>query len=158
MINKEHKYHTIIEWTGNKGAGTSGYHAYGRDHQVSVYGKETIRASSDPAYLGDPTLYNPEELFVISVSSCHMLWYLHLCSDSNIIVENYQDKAVGILKEDGERGGKFTSIVLKPKILVRNGSDLALAMELHDKAHEKCFIANSCKVVITIEAEIREAD
>ena len=79
---KQHHYSMCIEWTGNEGKGTESYNSYSRNH--SIYGKDKyskILASSDPTFLGDSTKYNPEDLFLSSLSACHMLWYLHLCTN-----------------------------------------------------------------------------
>ena len=76
---KRHTYQTQVDWTGNTGEGTKTYQGYGRDHTITSDGKARIQGSSDPAFRGDATRYNPEELLVASLSACHMLWYLHLC-------------------------------------------------------------------------------
>ena len=143
-MNKEHKYSLTINWTGNLGKGTSGYQSYNRSHTISVEGKEKIFCSSDPAFRGDNTKHNPEELFLASLSSCHMLWYLHLCADAGIIVIDYIDNATGILKEDTINGGRFISVTLHPLVKVINNSMIEKANALHDDANKQCFIANSC--------------
>lgn len=142
-MSKEHHYKTIIEWTGNKGTGTSNYRSYERSHTVSVENKTVIEASSDPAFRGDKTKYNPEELFLSSVSSCHMLWYLHFCSEAGIIVTGYTDTATGIMAENPDGSGHFTEITLHPAVTVTDESMIEKAQQLHAKANEYCFIANS---------------
>src|SRR5262245_58368368 len=106
--NKEHHYRIAVEWTGNKGSGTSGYTHYERSHVISAEGKPSISASSDPTFRGDPASYNPEEMLVAALSSCHMLWYLHLASVSGIIVSTYVDHATGTMTETADGGGRFT--------------------------------------------------
>lgn len=76
---KAHHYNITVEWTGNTGNGTQNYKSYTRDYNVLCDGKPEIKGSSDPAFLGDRTRYNPEDMLVTSLSSCHMLWYPHLC-------------------------------------------------------------------------------
>ena len=93
--HKEHNYKLSIRWTGNKGEGTKNYTAYERSHVIQVENKPDISGSSDPAFRGDSTRYNPEELLVASLSSCHMLWYLHLCAEAKVIVIDYVDHATG---------------------------------------------------------------
>ena len=88
-----------MRWTGNTGQGTRDYRGYERAHEYSVEGKPVIPGSSDPNFRGDRTRYNPEELLVMSLSSCHMLWYLHLCADSKIVVVEYVDDAIGTMVE-----------------------------------------------------------
>ena len=78
---KSHLYPIRMRWTGNTGQGTGDYRGYERAHEYSVEGKPVIPGSSDPTFRGDRTRYNPEELLVMSLSSCHMLWYLHLCAE-----------------------------------------------------------------------------
>lgn len=146
---KEHRYETNLEWEGNKGEGTSGYRAYGREYEINVTGKaQPIIGSSDPAFLGDPTRYNPEELLVASISSCHMLWYLHLCASNGIIVNNYSDKASGLMTENPDGSGQFSEVVLYPEVEITNKENTQKAIELHQMAHEKCFIARSCNFQI----------
>ena len=82
---KLHTYEVRVEWTGNDGEGTKTYKGYRRDHAITSEGKPQIQGSSDPSFRGDRSRYNPEELLVASLSSCHMLWYLHLCTVSHIV-------------------------------------------------------------------------
>lgn len=138
-----HRYQVTIAWTGNRGTGTNNYGAYGRDHEIYCPGKPVIAVSADPAFRGDPNRYNPEELLVASISSCHMLWYLHLYADADVPVTAYEDSAEGRLEERADGSGRFTEVVLHPNVTIAAGADTALAERLHAKAHEKCFIANS---------------
>ncbi len=140
---KEHQYQLGIKWLGNSSAGTINYHGYKRDYEIIVEGKELIKGSSDPEFLGDPARYNPEELLLASVSSCHMLWYLHLCSKAGVIVTGYRDQPKGIMLETAGGGGKFSSIDLFPEVTLSNISMTGRANSLHAKANELCFIANS---------------
>ncbi|MEE9361137.1 MAG: OsmC family protein [Cellulophaga sp.] len=139
----QHTYTTSVKWTGNKGKGTSNYRDFERSHIVSIANKPDILCSSDPAFLGDKTKYNPEELLLASLSSCHMLWYLHLCSESNIIVTNYLDNATGVMMERPNGSGYFSKAILNPTVIVAENSMVEKAIELHKKANELCFIANS---------------
>jgi organic hydroperoxide reductase OsmC/OhrA len=149
---KRHQYSLTIKWTGNKGEGTDGYKSYERSHEILVDGKEIINGSSDPAFLGDKTKYNPEELLIASISSCHMLWYLHLCSDAGIVVTDYIDNAKGMMEETDNGGGKFTSVTLYPIITLKNIDQKEEAATLHIKANELCFIANSLNFKIQHQA------
>ncbi len=141
--DRDHTYVVTITWTGNRGTGTSGYRAYARAHDATVPGKPPLALSSDPAFQGDRLRYNPEEMLVASLSSCHMLWYLHLCSTESILVQAYEDIAEGIMSERSDGGGAFVEVVLAPEITLSPGADLARARALHAEAHRKCFIANS---------------
>jgi organic hydroperoxide reductase OsmC/OhrA len=144
-MDKEHKYSLTIQWTGNKGSGTTSYRTYERSHLILAENKPEIFCSSDPHFLGDRTKYNPEELFVASLSACHMLWYLHLCSDRGIIILDYLDHAQGTMVETPDGGGYFSGVDLFPKVMVRESDMLKGALELHHRAGELCFLANSVK-------------
>lgn len=141
---KEHNYKAIIEWTGNLGEGTSGYTSYERSHTIQLKDKPVIAASSDPSFRGDPKKHNPEELFLASLSSCHMLWYLHLCSVEGVVVMDYRDEATGKMIEEKNGKGRFTEVILYPKVMVLRSEMIDKAQKLHQKANEMCFIANSC--------------
>jgi organic hydroperoxide reductase OsmC/OhrA len=147
-MNKEHTYTTNIEWIGNKGSGTSDYLAYSRNHILHIDGKADLQCSSDSIFHGDKSKHNPEDFFVAALSACHMLWYLHLCADAGIIVVDYKDQADGTLLLDSVNGGRFVSVTLNPVVTVINESMIGLARELHNDAHKKCFIANSCNFPI----------
>jgi len=142
-MKKKHRYSATVKWTGNKGNGTSNYKEFERSHSIHIAHKPTILCSSDPSFLGDPTKYNPEELLLASLSSCHMLWYLHLCSISSIIVTKYTDNAAGIMIEKPTGIGYFSQVCLNPTVIVSKNSMIKEAIELHKKANEHCFIANS---------------
>ncbi|MDY8134465.1 OsmC family protein [Aquimarina sp. 2201CG5-10] len=146
---KNHNYLVKIEWTGNQGKGTLDYKSYNRSHTISGKGKyNDILASSDPSFLGDPSRYNPEELFLSSLSTCHMLWYLHLCSVNKIVVTDYIDNATGIMEESKDGNGRFTEVTLNPIVTIENEKQIKKANELHSEANRMCFIANSCNFKI----------
>ncbi|SFD97677.1 Organic hydroperoxide reductase OsmC/OhrA [Chitinophaga sp. CF118] len=142
-MKEQHQYRATIRWTGNKGEGTSNYRAYERSHSISIDNKLTILGSSDPAFRGDRTKHNPEDLLVSSLSACHMLWYLHLCSEAGVIIVDYVDNATGIMIETSNGGGQFAEVILNPIVTVADSSMIDKANELHKKANELCFIANS---------------
>ncbi|MBS0001366.1 MAG: OsmC family protein [Cyclobacteriaceae bacterium] len=144
-MNRRHRYKLRIRWTGNLGEGTRNYRAYERSHSIQAEKKAEISGSSDPAFLGDPERYNPEELFVAALSSCHMLWYLHLCAEAGIVVTAYEDHATGIMEETPDGGGHFTEVTLNPIVSITDELKIDKANALHSKANEKCFIANSVK-------------
>jgi organic hydroperoxide reductase OsmC/OhrA len=143
-----HNYSLTVKWTGNNGQGTKDYRAYNRDHTVFMDGKNDILCSSDAAFRGDPSKPNPEELLLASISSCHMLWYLHLCADHGIVVVDYSDKATGIMQETETGSGRFIEVTLHPVVVITDKNKIDLANKLHKKANEFCFIANSCNFTI----------
>jgi organic hydroperoxide reductase OsmC/OhrA len=156
MAHGEHKYNVTVEWTGNKGTGTSGYRDYSRNHTIRSGSKPDIAGSSDAAFLGDAARWNPEDLLVASASACHKLWYLHLCAEAGITVLAYVDHAQGTML-DSPQQGSFTEIVLRPRVTIRAGDDRERAEHLHHSAHEKCYVANSVNFPILCEPTIEFA-
>ncbi|MFM9950769.1 MAG: OsmC family protein [Saprospiraceae bacterium] len=142
-MHGQHHYKLTIQWTGNKGTGTSHYRAYERNHSILVDNKVEILGSSDPAFRGDKTRHNPEEFLVAALSSCHMLSYLHLCAVAGVVVTDYVDHATGTMVETADGGGHFTEVTLNPVVTVTEQSMFEKANELHKKASELCLIANS---------------
>jgi len=142
---RPHTYQLEVRWTGNRGKGTSDYRAYDRSHTIRSGEKAIIECSSDPAFRGDTSRYNPEELLVASLSACHMLWYLHLCSEAGIVVTDYADEAMGIMEEKPNGGGYFTEVTLNPIVTITEATRLGEANDLHKKANELCFIATSVR-------------
>lgn len=153
-MGKQHAYEVAVTWTGNQGTGTSSYRAYARDHDVTADGRTPIAGSSDPAFRGDPSRWNPEQLLVVSVSQCHMLWYLHLCAVNGVVVESYVDNAVGTMEEAPDGSGRFTSVTLRPAITVASEGMAATAAGLHEEANRMCFIANSVSFPVHHEPAI----
>jgi organic hydroperoxide reductase OsmC/OhrA len=153
----DHTYPVHVEWTGNLGVGTRDYRSYEREHVLSVPGKPTVPMSSDPAFRGDPTRYNPEELLVAALSGCHMLWYLHLCSDAGITVTEYRDDAQGRMRESRGGGGRFTEVVLRPVVTVIGEENVKLAIALHERAHDLCYIASSVNFTVRCQPVVRTA-
>jgi len=153
---KQHMYHCELEWTGNDGQGTKGYSTYRRDHVIRCAGKPEVPASSDPSFRGDKTRYNPEELLVASLSSCHMLWYLHLCAVNKIVVMEYRDAAEGVMRENPDGSGEFVEVELRPQVRITAG-DPEKAAELHHQAHSLCFISRSVDFPVKISPAISQA-
>jgi organic hydroperoxide reductase OsmC/OhrA len=158
MTSKCHSYRVVVTWTGNRGQGTSGYRAYDRSHEVTAgppdqpkdpahasrgRGPQPIAASSDPAFRGDPDRWNPEQLLTAALAECHMLWYLHLCAVAGVVVTGYRDEAAGLMTEDADGGGRFSEVVLRPRVTVSSPDMIEEAAGLHRDAHEKCFVARS---------------
>lgn len=151
---KQHTYRVRVDWTGNDGAGTTNYRSYRRDHTISADGKPPLPGSSDPAFRGDATRYNPEDLLVASLSACHMLWYLHLCAVNQINVLAYVDRAAGEMTESADGSSAFTRVMLAPRVTIAAGGDPDRARALHDEAHHLCFIARSVNFRVGLSPEI----
>lgn len=155
---KEHRYRSKVVWTGNTGAGTADYRNYERSHHIIIDNKALIEGSSDPAFRGDKSRHNPEDLLLSSLSSCHMLWYLHFCAVNNVIVEAYTDLAEGVMIEEEDGRGRFKSVTLHPDVVVKSASMADKALALHQKASEYCFIANSVNFPVIHQPRIRVSD
>ncbi|MHA4809783.1 OsmC family protein [Flavitalea flava] len=145
---KEHHYNATITWTGNLGEGTKNYRAYKRHHTTSITGKPDILGSSQPSYQGDADRHNPEDLLLASISTCHMLWYLHLCSVAGITITGYVDRPEGTMLEKDDGSGHFTEVILHPEIIITDPAKIEKAKSLHHDAGKMCFIANSCNFPI----------
>ncbi|MEM1119041.1 MAG: OsmC family protein [Bacteroidota bacterium] len=157
MRAKEHNYSIGLKWTGNLGKGTKKYTAYSRDHEIQAFGKPLILGSSDPSFRGNPQRYNPEDLFVSTLSSCHMLWYLHLCTVNKITVIAYEDSAKGVMLEAENGSGRFKRVTLFPSVVIKENDKIDLATKLHQQAHDYCFIANSVNFEVACEPTIMVA-
>lgn len=155
--DKHHRYEVRTVWTGNEAGPATSYEGYSRNHRVEIAGKPPIEGSADPAFRGDPARHNPEDLLVAALSTCHMLWFLHLCVVKKIAVHAYEDRAYGIMAET-PRPGRFIEAVLRPVVTIGKGGDRALALKLHERAHAECFVANSVNFPVRHEATIVEAE
>lgn len=142
-MEHQHNYELTTVWTGNNGEGTKNVRTYDRSHTVSITGKPDLLLTTGNPSVGDQSKLNPEDLLVAAISSCHMLSYLYLCSMDGIIITSYTDKATGIMIEQVRGGGSFKEVELNPEVQVADKSMVTKAIELHHKAHEICYIANS---------------
>ena len=145
----EHAYAIDLEWTGNRGPGTSGYKDYGRDHTVSAEGKHPIAGSADRAFFGDTDRWNPEEMLLAALAQCHLLSYLAEAARAGVVVVGYTDAATGTMEQTGNGGGHFTAVTLRPRVTVADPDSVELAASLHRPAAEKCFIAASVNFPVT---------
>ena len=155
MADKTHHYEVTLNWTGDRGSGTSGYASYDRAHVLSAPGKPDIPGSSDPHFRGDPARWNPEELLLASLSACHQLWYLHLCSVNKVTVTAYRDQASGEMVEHADGSGEFARVMLRPDVTIAAGSDPEKALELHHEAARLCFVARSMNFPVEHEPRVK---
>jgi organic hydroperoxide reductase OsmC/OhrA len=149
-MNRPHRYRVDVVWTGNRGSGTDGYRNYSRNHVIRVPGKPELAGSADPTFRGDATRYNPEDMLVAALSTCHMLSYLHMATVAGVVVTDYRDSAEGTMVTEGD-GGRFTEVVLRPVVTITAASDPAKAEAAHEAAHHACFIANSVNFPVRCE-------
>lgn len=155
-MTKHHDFTSHIKWTGNRGTGTSSYRSYDRTWDIAVPGKPVVQCSNDPMLGGDPTLMNPEDLLLSSLSACHMLWYLHLASAAGIAVSAYSDTPLGHGETSPDGAGRFIAATLRPRIEVPKGTDLVRAEAIHHEIHKVCFIARSVNFPLKIEPTFSE--
>jgi organic hydroperoxide reductase OsmC/OhrA len=147
------KHEVLVTWRSD-GRFESG--KYSRAHEWRFDGGAVVRGSSSPSVIpvpqSDPAAVDPEEALLAAASSCHMLWFLSLARDAGLAVESYADSAEAVLGKDDRGRIAITRIVLRPDIRFAGALPSELQLEeLHDKAHEKCFIANSLRSDIVVE-------
>jgi organic hydroperoxide reductase OsmC/OhrA len=149
----DHHFAVDIEWTGNRGTGTSGYKEYGRETVISAPTKISIDGSSARVFHGNPDRWNPEELLIAALAECHLLSYLHVALQHGVIVTGYTDAATGTMEQTASGGGHFTSVTLRPVVTIASG-DPAIAQQIHEEAAEKCFIAASVNFPVLHEPQV----
>ena len=152
---KTHTYSAKLIWDGNTGKGTASYTAYDRSYHTLITGKPDLNGSADPVFQGDKTKHNPEDLLLTAISACHMLFYLSLCARKHVCVLDYQDTIQGSLRVLDSGGGHFESVTLHPLVVIQDEHKMELAYRLHQTAHERCFIANSCNGFIEVSPDVR---
>jgi organic hydroperoxide reductase OsmC/OhrA len=139
----KHFFKANLNWTSKtRKEETSKF--YSKSHQIKIEGKPILDVSAAKAFKGDPKLYNPEDLFLSSLVSCHMMSYLYVCSQNGIEVLEYTDNAEATLVVSADGSGRFTEVHLHPKVKIANPNKIQEALDLHIKANQLCFIANSC--------------
>jgi len=148
----KHLFKAELNWTSTKKEEETTSKFYSKSHQIKIEGKPVLDISAAKAFKGDPELYNPEDLLLSSLVSCHMMSYLYVCSQNGIEVLEYSDNAEATLEVSPDGSGRFTEVRLKPKVKISNPDQIELALNLHFKANQLCFIANSCNFPVLHEA------
>lgn len=140
-----------VEW--NRTSDDFAYETYNREHTWKFEGGESVNASAAAGFLGDPSCVDPEEAFVASLSSCHMLTFLALCAKKRLVVDSYIDDAIGLMEKTDEGKMAVIKVVLRPSISFggEGAPDQGVVDDLHHHAHELCFIANSVKTEVLVE-------
>jgi organic hydroperoxide reductase OsmC/OhrA len=145
------EHNATVEW--RRETADFAYESYNRDHDWIFDAGIRVRASANTAYLGSESCVDPEEAFVVSLSSCHMLTFLAIACKKRFTVDSYGDQAVGILEKDSSGRLAIVRVTLRPEVRFA-GERTPTAEELrqlHDQAHHACFIANSVKTEVIIE-------
>lgn len=154
---KTHEYSSHLVWDAGSPAPPFAYKTYSRKHRISVAGKPDLALSADQVFHGDANRFNPEDLFVVALSSCHLLSYLAVCARNGIAIVAYEDSASGTMTIRPDGSGKFDEVTLRPVVTISAGADQKRALELHDEAHKQCFIASSVAIPVRHEATIKVA-
>lgn len=144
----KHLFKAKLNWTSAPKEMISTSKKYTKTHQIAIDGKAILDVSAAKAFKGDPGLYNPEDLLLSSVVSCHMMSYLFVCGQNEIDVVSYQDNAEATLEVSENGSGRFVEVRLFPKVVIKQKEKISEALSLHAKANELCFIANSCNFPI----------
>lgn len=142
-----HRYRATCSWSGSTSAG---YRDYGRTHTAQAEPAAQLILSSDPAFLGDPTYLNPEQLVVLAAASCQLLSFLAVASRARIDVREYRDDATATMPES-DRPVRLAEIVLKPRILLVAGPSEARVRHLVEVAHRECYVANSLATPVRVD-------
>ena len=152
-----HTYRVTTRWQGSTGAG---YEAYDRTHTGTTDpATTTLTLSSDPAFRGDPTKLDPEQLLVLAASSCQLLSFLAVAARARIDVVDYVDEGEGVMPDDpDDPPARVTRILLRPRITVRPGPTAERVRHLVEVGHRECFIANSLTSEIVVEPTIAFAE
>ncbi|NGP88960.1 OsmC family protein [Fodinibius halophilus] len=153
-----HRYQATIQWQRNGDAFTD--NKYSRKHQWAFDGGVTIAASASPQVVpepfSDPAVVDPEEAFIASLSSCHMLWFLSIAAQEGYIVDGYSDHAEGKMQKNKKGKLAVTEVILQPVVTFKQNQhpNRTAHNNLHHRAHRRCFIANSVLTDITVDATI----
>jgi organic hydroperoxide reductase OsmC/OhrA len=142
----------VVDVSWARGGAEFTYQVYSRDHVWKFDGGVTVAASANPAYLGSEANVDPEEAFVAALSSCHMLTFLVIAAKKRIVVDSYDDHAVGHMEKNAAGRLAITRVVLQPEIgFADDEPDLETLEEMHHLAHEQCFVANSVTTEVIVE-------
>jgi organic hydroperoxide reductase OsmC/OhrA len=145
-----HRYETKLRWTGSTGLG---WEHYDRAHSATSPPAEQEIQLTTGESKGDSAVLNPEQLLVMSASSCQMLSFLHVAAKARLDVVEYEDAATGLMPDDA-KPLRITEITLRPRIVIEGQADEERVRNLVHIAHDHCFIANSLKSEMSIEPEI----
>ncbi|MFV8466924.1 OsmC family protein [Flavobacterium sp. LB1P62] len=140
----KHVFKAKLDWFFSKKEAAT----FTKSHTITIDGKAVLNVSAAKAFKGDAALYNPEDLLLSSVVSCHMMSYLYVCEQNGVDVVTYTDEAEATLVVSADGSGRFIAIKLNPKVRISNKEKIAEALSLHKKANQLCFIANSCNFPI----------
>ena len=144
-MKREHTYTHKLKWEGDSSISTI---QNDRFYSINIEGKQIIKGSADKVFHGDAMLYNPEDMLLAALSSCHMMSFFYICRKKGYEIKSYLDNPVGVLKLNSNGSGQFKKVVLFPEVIFSINSNQIPLLELHKEAGSLCFIANSCSFEI----------
>jgi organic hydroperoxide reductase OsmC/OhrA len=143
------EHRATVQW--ERGESEFRYESYSRDHDWS-FGEVRVGASAAPEYRGSPERVDPEQAYVVALASCHMLTFLAIAARKRIVVDRYEDAAVGFMEKNDEGKLAITRVVLRPHITFESEPPSPAELErLHELAHQNCFIASSVRTRVSVE-------
>jgi organic hydroperoxide reductase OsmC/OhrA len=143
----------VVDVSWSRGEHEFTYQTYSRDHEWRFDNGVTVRGSASPVYLGSESAVDPEEAFVAALSSCHMLTFLAIAAKKRLVVDSYDDHAVGVMAKNEAGRLAITQVTLRPKIIFAGQTPDPETLErLHHRSHQECFIANSVTTEVTVES------
>ena len=150
-----HHHTAQLQWQRQEGEAFTDQ-CYSRRHTLRFDGGAVLHGSSSPQVVplphSDASAVDPEELFVASLSSCHMLWFLSIAAGRGHVVDAYEDDALGVMARDAQRRAAMTVVTLRPRVrFAGTPPDAEALAAMHHEAHEQCFIANSVKTEVRVE-------
>ncbi len=130
-MNSNHLFNVKLHWVTQKETQPTETKIYHKNHHIEIDGKADLAVSAAKAFKGDSTLYNPEDLLLSSLTSCHMMSYLYCCQQNNITVISYTDNAEAQLEVNQDGSGKICKVILRPEVVIRNSNQIEFAISLH---------------------------
>lgn len=153
-MQSRHTYALNLHWEGNLGTGTSGPRDFSRTVSIRAEGKPTLTASADTPFRGDADAWNPEELLLGSLSTCHMLSYFFVAVRHGVVVTSYSDSPTALLEVDSNGAGAITAATLRPTVTIADEAMRQAAVDAHAEASQLCFIANSVRFPVRHEPQV----
>ncbi len=151
-----HEYTATVLWQRHASEAFSD-NRYHRQHVLRFDGGVEVAGSSSPSVVPLPystqAAVDPEEMFVASLASCHMLWFLSIAAQAGVVVERYTDNAAGVMSNNSKGKLWVSQVTLRPQVVLAPGSPAEKISDLHHRAHEECFIANSVRTEVLVQPQ-----
>lgn len=150
-MSSKHIFKASLQWHHKSLAALQANPKASKNHLIHIEGKNDLSVSAAKAFKGDAALYNPEDLLLSSLMSCHMMSFLYCCNQAKIEVLHYTDQAEALLDLQSDGSGRISKVILRPHVIIADPSRINQALGLHKEANRLCFIANSCNFPIEHE-------